>query len=211
MEIGKFFALICSQLLIILLPYFASIVLLIFMSLYLLLYFDASLYNNLKRAIYFYTLAIILWTPFVAIEMYYFSYPLANIYSIIQLCFKSFTSLAMFLLYKRHTSLLELMSVLYCLRLPGIFLLATLFILYFLQRLYRNVFNMKAIFSLRVSDKRRIFRIKVIYAMIKNLIVFSAQKLEDIHSVILLRRLDRQQRFDLLYKYEKNYNTQHSD
>lgn len=205
MELCKFFALLVLQLLFILLPAHVAGILLVFLMIFSFLWAREFL-QRLWKFIFVYLVGLIFLIPFFVIERCFFAYPVENIYFVGALYLKSFLSLVLFLVYQQLTPLSELMFVLQKIRIPPLFLVSTLFILFFLKILQQSALHMAITYSLRVHKSSSYgFRLRILMASVKNFILFAAQRLDNVYSMVVLRRLDRPFPFDKLYCYEKNY------
>ncbi|NUM35946.1 MAG: hypothetical protein HUU50_15490 [Candidatus Brocadiae bacterium] len=101
------------------------------------------------------------------------------------------------------------MAVLETLYTPPILLLSTLFILLFLRNLILMVQNFRRSWKLRIHSHSIAFVIKTFLSLVKNLILFSFYRLDDLHSMVILRKLNRPIPFLQLYLSEKEYSMKH--
>ena len=203
LSLFNFFLLLLSQIGIAFLPLNFSFCCLLFFVFYFFLYRELRIVFLKFCGIY--TLSILFFIPLVWIEMQFFEYDFEHTFFLLSLYLKSFLSLCCVILYKRHTSFLEFMSVLEKLHIPPLFLLGTLFILLFLRNVFFMIQNFKTSWKLRIHKPGFGFRIKTFLSLVKNLVVFSFYHLEDLHSMVLLRKLNRPIPFSLLYLSEKEY------
>ncbi len=201
--ITKFSFLILFQIIIAFLPILISFGILLIVG--LLFSFYQKFRSIFWKFLAIYCLSILFFIPLVWIEMRFFQYDFSNVVFLLSLYIKSFLSLCCIIFYKQNTSLLEFFYVLERLHIPPLFLLATLFILLFLRNILGKLQSMKTIWTLRVHTPRFFFRFKIFFSLLQNLIVFSFHNLEDMHSMVLLRKLNRPIPFAMLYNLEKKH------
>lgn len=204
MEIAKFLALLAGQCIILCFPLSLAMVSLPSMTLAIALW-HRLLWTKFKKLLVIYFISLIFWIPLIVLEISFFQYQLANLWFLSGLYVKCLLSIWLFVIYQHYTTSHEMLFVLHKLHIPPVFLLSGVFILFFAKRLMRSVSNMQTAYSLRVVNADYFFRIKILVAMAKNLIIFSFHHLDDIHATIVLRKLNRPCPFDLLYQYEKDY------
>lgn len=166
---------------------------------------DKKLRYRFLKFLGIYSITILFFIPLVWIENRFFGYDISHTYFLLSLYVRSFLALTCLGIYKKHSSFLEFFYVLETLHIPPLFLSATLFILLFLRNLIFTIKHYQIAWKLRIHSPSYFFRIKIFCTLVKNLIVFSFLSLEDIHSMVVLRKLNRPIPFALLYLSEVQY------